>query len=96
MKIVSALGVVGGLLGAVVALVAHFMSRTVPSTFYVGTAQIGRRVDATLDMPLVHPSWWPSLPVAVGIGVLIGLLLGSASLGTGVRLTRITRIGEPT
>lgn len=94
MKIVYALSVVGGLLGASVAVMAHFLSRTVPSTFYLATDRVGRQVNATVETPLVHPSWWPSLPAAVGIGLLAGALLGLAANRAGVRLARTARISE--
>jgi hypothetical protein len=74
MRTVGALAIVGGVLGSVVAVIAHFMSRTVASTYYVGVSepQGGGLATATSSTPLVHPSWWPMLPITVVVGLAVG------------------------
>ena len=74
MKAVGVGAAAGALLGAVVGLIVHFMSQTVPSTYYITATSDGHRVDQTLASPLVHPSWWPSLPISVSVGVVVGAL----------------------
>jgi hypothetical protein len=76
--------VIGGGLGALVAVVAHFMSHTLPTHYTVGFWQMssGDSLDPEVNLgspPLVHPSWWPSLPLAIGIGLLLGAALGVAA-----------------
>lgn len=75
MKIVAACAAIGALLGTLVALVAHFMSHTLPRHYTVGYFQIGREVNVG-SPPLVHPSWWPALPAAIAIGIVIGVVGG--------------------
>lgn len=92
MKIICALGFFGGLMGAAIAILAHFLSRTVPSTYYVGTMELGRQVNATLATPLVHPSWWPMLPLVVGAGLVVGLVAGFVADRSGIRLVWRTAV----
>jgi hypothetical protein len=79
-------------LGAVVAVVAHFLSHTVPPVYYITTlaGQGSDRQLASVATPFVHPSWWPSLPAAIGIGLLVGLFAAVAADRLGVRIHRAT------
>jgi uncharacterized membrane protein YoaK (UPF0700 family) len=90
MKIAAILVVVGAALGAAVAVLTHFFSHTLPSTYYVGTYTTAgsNRVDQTLQSPLVHPSWLPVLPVSMIVGAVAGVLLSAITRTAGVQLTR--------
>ena len=79
----------GVLLGALVAIVAHFASWTVPSTYYVGVARsLGAgEAEANVATPLVHPSWSPLLPIAMVVGLVIGLLAWIVVGRVGLRIT---------
>lgn len=87
MKIVAWCAAVGGLWGAVVAVLVHFLSDTLPSHYAVGFVQMGNRVSLG-SPPLVHPSWWPSLPASVAVGVLVGACGGLAASRVGLRVSR--------
>lgn len=82
--------VLGAALGAVVGVIAHFASRTVPHTFYVGVSRPegAGTAEATLGTPLVHPSWWPTLFVAVVVGLVLGAAVGLAFDRAGLRVVR--------
>lgn len=90
MKIIGAGAAAGAALGGVVGVVVHFMSRTLPSTFYVGTAQAEGQDRATISSgpPHIHPSWWPSLFVTVAVGLVIGVLVIVVGRRLGFRLSR--------
>jgi hypothetical protein len=77
MRIVAVFGVVGTGLGAVVAVLAHFMSHTLPSHYYVGFSQLGAEVQLG-SPPLIHPSFLPVLPLSMAIGLVAGVVLGVA------------------
>jgi hypothetical protein len=77
----------GAWLGAVVAVVAHFLSHTLPTHYTVGYAQVGNSVDLG-SPPLIRPSWWPSLLVAILIGLVIGLGAGWAASRIGIQIGR--------
>jgi ribose/xylose/arabinose/galactoside ABC-type transport system permease subunit len=87
MRIVAALGVVGAGLGGVVALLAHFMSHTLPSHYYVGFSQAGADVELG-SPPLVHPSFMPALPLAMATGLAIGAVLGVVAWRLNLRVAR--------
>ena len=87
----TAAGAAGAALGAVVAVVAHFTARTVPHIYYVavaGPADGRGQMTAHLTTPLVHPGWWPTLPVAVGVGLVAGLACWRVLRAAGLRLVR--------
>jgi ribose/xylose/arabinose/galactoside ABC-type transport system permease subunit len=90
MRTATILMIVGATLGATVAILAHFLSHTLPSTYYVGgvTVEGSNRVDQTLQSPLVHPSWLPLLPAAIVIGAAVGAVVGALAHAAGVRVTR--------
>jgi hypothetical protein len=94
MKVIGLAAMLGGGLGAAVAVVAHFMSHTLPSTFVVVGVSDGRTGSQTLESPPVHPSWLPVLPVAIGVGLVAGAALGLAAHRLGLRVVR--RSPEPT
>lgn len=87
----------GGVLGAAVALIAHFVSHTVASTYYVGMSlPDGPGIaTATSATPLVHPSWWPMLPAAVAIGLVVGSAVGLLGRSAGLRIVRRSEHTEP-
>jgi hypothetical protein len=87
-----ALCAVGLALGALVAVVAHFASWTVPSTYYVGIVSPGDSgvAQAHLATPLVHPPWSPLLPTSMAIGLLVGLVVWLVTRRAGLRLVRGT------
>ena len=68
--------VLGAALGALVGAVVHFLSWTLPSTYYVGSVHIeGEDTASITNWPTqVHPSWWPSLPIAILAGAAVGYL----------------------
>lgn len=81
----------GGFLGAIVGVIAHFASRTVPSTFGItGYRALDQsdRFFQTFQTPLVHPSWWPSLYIAIAVGILIGAFIGFGLRHSGLRVVR--------
>jgi hypothetical protein len=86
-RVVAACSVFGAALGAVIAIVAHFLSHTLPSHYTVGFIQDGNSVDLG-SPPQVHPSWWPSLPISIGVGVVIGLGIGFMAYRAGIRINR--------
>lgn len=90
MRLIGVMSAIGGAISAIVGVVAHFASRTVPSTFYVGTfgPDDGGRVSATLGTPLVHPSWSPTLPVSIIVGLAVGAAVGLVMSRVGVEVVR--------
>ncbi|HTZ45232.1 MAG TPA: hypothetical protein VMB79_15340 [Jatrophihabitans sp.] len=81
---------VGAALGTVVGVLVHLLSWTLPSTYYVGTYQSdGSDTASSSTWPAgVHPSWWPSLPVLVLAGAVLGYLAVTLLTRSGWRLTR--------
>jgi hypothetical protein len=88
-RIVAACAVFGAAVGAIIAVTAHFLSHTLPTHYTVGFLQSGDTVDLG-SPPLVHPSWWPSLPIAIGLGAVIGLGAGFIAQRAGIRIARGT------
>lgn len=88
MKALGFGAVVGAVLGVVVGVIAHFISHTLPSTYYVAFTTDGNRVDQKLASPLIHPSWWPTLPLCIVIGAVIGAVAFGALAKAGYALTR--------
>jgi hypothetical protein len=84
---VTGFGVIGAALGALVAVVTHFLSHTLPSHYEVGFWQLGDTVNVG-SPPVVHPSWEPALVIAVGIGAAVGLGAGIAARRAGLRIGR--------
>lgn len=66
----------GAALGTLVGLVVHFLSWTLPSTYYVGSVHLESEDTASVTTwpQEVHPSWWPSLPIAILVGATLGYL----------------------
>jgi hypothetical protein len=72
------------------------MSHTVPSTYYIGVSSDGHRVDQTLASPLIHPSWWPALPISIAVGLIAGGLAIVAIRRAGyVLIRRPDEAGRP-
>jgi hypothetical protein len=88
LKTVSGVAVVGLVLGGLVAVISHFTSHTLPSTYYVAINQSGSASDQSVASPLVHPSWWPVLPIALLVGLLAGLALGVLASRLNLRIVR--------
>jgi len=88
-RIVAGCAMAGTALGAIIAVVAHFLSHTLPTHYTVGFFKMGNSVSLG-SPPLIHPSWWPSLPLAVGVGVVIGLGVGFTAHHAGIRIERGT------
>jgi hypothetical protein len=63
-----------------------------PAQYTVGFFEDGETVSLG-SVPLIHPSWWPSLPIAIGVGVAIGIGIGFIAHLAGVRITRGTPPG---
>ena len=80
----------GAALGAVVAVLTHFLSHTLPREYTIGVSQMGNRVSLQAGPPLVHPSWWPTILVAVVVGAAVGLAVAVLAGRAGVRITRTT------
>jgi ribose/xylose/arabinose/galactoside ABC-type transport system permease subunit len=72
------LAVIGAALGAVVAVVAHFMSDKLPHYYYVGTftSDGSSQAEVLPGVPYVHPGWLPTLPLAMVVGLVIGAAAG--------------------
>jgi hypothetical protein len=88
-KIVVWFAAAGAAVGAVVAMIAHFLSHTLPRTFEMGgvSDSSGRRT-ATIETPLIHPSWWPVLPVSLLIGLMLGGVIGVVLQSSGLAFVR--------
>jgi hypothetical protein len=83
----------GAALGAVVAVLTHFLSHTLPSSYTVGYWQYGdtTHVGDVVHLgspPQVHPSWQPSLLIALLVGAVVGLAVGGLLHGAGIRIGR--------
>jgi hypothetical protein len=92
MKAFAVLAAVGGALGAAVAVIAHFMTNTLPDSFtfagVVGVDPTTSDYAPIVTTPMIHPSWWPILPFAIAIGLVIDLVVGIVGYGSGLRLVR--------
>lgn len=86
MRPLTALGVVGGAVGAVVAVLAHFLTRRPPQGYFA-------YAPLSESIPLHHPSFWPVLPIGIASGVVIGLVIGAllSVSGTDIRVERRSR-----
>ena len=93
---------VGLVVGGAVATTMHFLTWTTPAHLiglprryadYLPVSSDDGPYSSTLTVHLtgtsgVHPSWWPLLPIGVGVGLGAGAIRGAVLALTGVRLHR--------
>ncbi len=84
-KVTGFLVLTGAVLGTIVAVVVHYLTKQPPSRFGFYGYGLTPAV-----IPLRHPSWWPMLASSIGIGALAGALTDWAIRAGGgeLRLTR--------
>jgi hypothetical protein len=51
-------------------------------------SSLTRRLDGTAG---ARPAWWPLLPLGLGAGLIVGVLIGVALAAAGLRLSRGVR-----
>jgi uncharacterized membrane protein YeaQ/YmgE (transglycosylase-associated protein family) len=91
MKVVRLFALVGATLGAIIAVLVHFLSQTLPGTYDVAGVRNAQTGTQTLLSPLVHPSWFPMLPSAIAIGAVVGAVVALMALRAGYTIIRRTR-----
>jgi hypothetical protein len=82
MRQALALAGIGAVLGAAVAVITHFLAKRPPT----GEFGVQSYQPHTFHIALVHPSWWPTLPVSVAAGLVAGLLIWLALRVAGLRI----------
>ena len=90
-------GGIGAVLGAIVAVVAHFTSQTLaqsaslPHTYadYFPTGSQDPNID--YSVPVVRESWWPVLPMSIVVGLAVGAIAGLLYRRHGSKLQAVLR-----
>jgi hypothetical protein len=85
-RVAAVLGGLGAILGAVLAVLVHFLTRRQPyGSVYVDLTSVDN------GSFLIHPHWWPLTGLCVAGGLAVGLAaaLGLRACGRSVAVTKL-------